>query len=101
MFYSIRIPRLRWWSMSDQDPSPLADLPEPQERPESEQLPEERPYTELFGLPAMMLIFALIALFKGIATENTGFTIVGAVVAIGILLAIGFSMTIAKREPRR
>lgn len=79
-------------SLLDEDPTEL------EERPESEQLPEERRYTELFGLPAMMLAIALVALVKGIVTAQAGFTIVGAVVTAGILLAIGFSMTIAKRE---
>ncbi len=74
------------------DPTELA------ERPESEPLPEERPYTELFGLPTMMLLIAVVAVIKGLVTAQAGFTIVGAVVAVGILLAIGFSMTIAKRE---
>lgn len=68
------------------------------ERVESEPLVEERAGTELFGLPMMLLIFALIALVKGLITGNIGFTIVGAVVAGGIFLAIGFAMTIAKRE---
>jgi hypothetical protein len=76
----------------EQDPT---ELPE---RPESEPLAEERPYTELFGLPAMILVFALIAVIKGIITENLGFTIVGAVVAGGVFVVIGFAMTIAKRE---
>ena len=65
---------------------------------ESESLPEERPGTELFGLPMMLFIFALIAVVKGLITGNNGFTIIGAVVAGGIFLAIGFSMTIAKKE---
>ena len=76
----------------DDDPT---ELPE---RPESEPMPEERRYTELFGLPTMMLLIALVAFGKGLYTGNLGFTIVGAVVAVGILLAIGFSMTVAKRE---
>jgi hypothetical protein len=78
--------------MPDEEPT------EPQERPESEPLAEERRYTELFGLPAMILVFALIAVIKGIVTENLGFTIVGAVVAGGVFVLIGFAMTIAKRE---
>jgi hypothetical protein len=69
-----------------------------QERPESEPPVEERPYTQLFGLPAMILLFALIAVVKGIVTENLGFTIVGAVVAGGVFVVIGLAMTIAKRE---
>jgi hypothetical protein len=69
-----------------------------QERPESEPPVEERPYTQLFGLPAMILLFALIAVIKGIVTENLGFTIVGAVVAGGVFVVIGLAMTIAKRE---
>ena len=77
-----------------QDPTDLG------ERVESEPAVEERPGTELFGLPMMLLIFALIAVVKGLITDNAGFTIVGAVVAAGIFLAIGFSMTIAKREDR-
>ncbi len=68
------------------------------ERVESEPAVEDRPGTELFGLPMMLLIFALIAVVKGLITGNTGFTIVGAVVAGGIFLAIGFAMTVAKRE---
>jgi hypothetical protein len=71
---------------------------EPEQRPESEPPVEERPYTELFGLPAMLLVFALIAVVKGLITGNAGFTIVGVVVALGIFLAIGLAMTIAKRE---
>jgi hypothetical protein len=78
--------------MVDEDPTELG------ERPESEPLAEERPYTEFFGLPMMILIFALIAVVKGIATQNLGFTIVGAVVAGGVFIWIGLSMTIAKRE---
>ena len=79
--------------MADEsDPTELA------ERPESEQLPEERRYTELFGLPSMLLIFALIALIKGIWDQQLGFAIVGAVATVGVLLAIGLAMTIAKRE---
>jgi hypothetical protein len=75
-----------------QDPTDLG------ERVESEPAVEERPGTELFGLPMMLLIFALIAVVKGLITGNKGFTIVGAVVAGGIFLAIGLAMTIAKRE---
>jgi hypothetical protein len=71
---------------------------EPQERPESESMPDERRYTELFGLPMMILIFALIAVVKGIVDEQLGFTIVGAVVAGGVFVAFGFSMSIAKKE---
>lgn len=78
--------------MVDEDPTELS------ERPESEQLPDERPYTELFGLPMMILIFALIAVIKGVATQNLGFTIVGGVVAGGVFVWIGLAMTIAKRE---
>ena len=75
-----------------QDPTELGG------RVESEPAVEERPGTELFGLPVMLLIFALIAVVKGLITGNKGFTIVGAVVAGGIFLAIGLAMTIAKRE---
>jgi hypothetical protein len=75
-----------------QDPTDLG------ERVESEPAVEERRGTELFGLPMMLLIFALIAVVKGLITGNKGFTIVGAVVAGGIFLAIGLAMTIAKRE---
>ncbi len=71
---------------------------DPEERVESEPLVEERPGTELFGLPMMLFIFALIAVVKGLITGSAGFTIIGAIVAGGIFLAIGFSMTIAKRE---
>lgn len=78
--------------MAFEDPTEL------EERPESEQLPDERRYTELFGLPSMVLIFATVAVVKGMLTGNVGFTIVGAVVACGVLLVIGFSMTVAKRE---
>ncbi len=77
---------------------PEEDPTELPERPESEQMPEERRYTELFGLPAMILIVALIAVGKGIADQQLGFAIVGAAVAVGILLAIGLAMTIAKKE---
>jgi hypothetical protein len=73
---------------------------EPADRPESEPLPDDRRYSEIFGLPAMILVFAAIALVKGIADQNLGFAIVGAVVAAGVLLAIGFSMAVAKREDR-
>ncbi len=76
------------------------DLPELPERPESEPLPEDRPYTELFGLPTIMFLIALFAMLKGIYEGSAGFTIVGAVVAGGVLLAIGFSMVVAKREDR-
>ena len=78
----------------EEEPTPT-ELPE---RPESEPLAEERPYTEFFGLPAMILVFALIAVIKGIITENLGFTIVGAVVAGGVFVVIGLAMTIAKRD---
>ena len=71
---------------------------EPEQRVESEPLVEERPGTELFGLPMMLFVLALIAVVKGLITGSAGFTIIGAVVAGGIFLAIGFSMTIAKRE---
>jgi hypothetical protein len=74
------------------------DIPPPSERPESEPPAEERPYTELFGLPSMLLIFALVALVKGILTQSLGFAIVGAVATVGVLLAIGLAMTIAKRS---
>ncbi len=70
----------------------------PEERVESEPLPEERAGTELFGLPMMLFVFALIAVVKGLITDNSGFTLIGAIVAGGIFLAIGFSMTVAKRE---
>jgi hypothetical protein len=76
----------------------LEDPGQPEERVESEPLPEERAGTELFGLPMMLFILALVAVVKGLITDNSGFTIVGAVVAGGIFLAIGFSMTVAKRE---
>jgi hypothetical protein len=76
----------------------LQDPAEPEGRVESEPLMEERPGTELFGLPMMLFIFGLIAVVKGLITGNTGFTIIGVVVAGGIFLAIGFSMTIAKKE---
>lgn len=59
---------------------------------------EERPGSSFFGLPAMMLALALVAVIKGVAEENLGFTIVGAIVAAGIFLAIGLAMTIAKRS---
>jgi hypothetical protein len=78
--------------MPDTEPS------DPPERPESEPLPEERRYTELFGLPSMILIFALIAVLKGVLGHELGFAIVGGVASVGVLLAIGLAMTIAKRE---
>jgi lipopolysaccharide export LptBFGC system permease protein LptF len=59
---------------------------------------DDRRGSGFFGLPAMMLAFALVAVFKGLAEENLGFTIVGAIVAAGIFLAIGLAMTIAKRS---
>lgn len=71
---------------------------EPEQRVESEPPVEERAGTELFGLPMMVFVFALIAVVKGMITGNSGFTIVGAVVAGGVFLAIGYSMTVAKRE---
>ena len=74
------------------DPADLA------ERVESEPPIEERSYTEAFGLPMLLFAFALVAVVKGLIDGNEGFTIVGAVVAGGIFLAIGFSMTVAKRE---
>ena len=80
------------------DEEALQDPTDRGERVESEPAVEERPGTELFGLPMMLLIFALIAVVKGLITGNTGFTIVGAVVAGGIFLAVGLAMTIAKRE---
>jgi hypothetical protein len=67
------------------------------ERPESEHPPDERRGSELFGLPAMIFLVAIVAVIKGLVTENLGFTIVGLVAAFGVLLAIGLSMTIAKR----
>jgi hypothetical protein len=79
-------------------PVPDEDPTEPQDRPESEPLVEERRHTELFGVPAMILVLALIAVIKGIITENLGFTIVGAVVAGGVFVVIGLAMTIAKRD---
>lgn len=77
--------------MSDPDPT---ELPE---RPESEPLPEERRYTELFGLPAMVFAFALIAMLKGVLENELGFAIIGGLACVGVLLAIGLAMTIAKR----
>ncbi|HEY0523864.1 MAG TPA: hypothetical protein VGD08_10770 [Stellaceae bacterium] len=71
---------------------------EPEERPESEPPIEERRFVEFFGLPAMILLFALAAVIKGIVDQQIGFTIVGAVVAAGIFAAIGLAMTIAKRQ---
>jgi hypothetical protein len=59
---------------------------------------DDRPWTELLGLPAIIFVLALVAFLKGIFEENLGFTIVGAVVGLGVFLAIGLSMTIAKRE---
>lgn len=76
------------------------DLPELPERPESEHPPDERPYTELFGLPMIMLLVALVAMIKGLVEGSAGFAIVGAVVAGGVLLAIGYAMIVAKREDR-
>ena len=84
--------------MAEEDQSAPPDPPEPDERPESEPLPEERRFTELFGLPAMVLLIALVAVGKGIADHQLGFAIVGAVVALGVLFAIGLAMTIAKSE---
>ncbi len=83
--------------MSAEDPPHLPADEELPERPESEPLPEERRYTELFGLPAMILIVALVAVVKGIVDQQLGFAIVGAFVSVGVLLAIGLAMTIAKR----
>jgi hypothetical protein len=83
---------------------PRAEEPAPEdptdlgERVESEPLAEERPWTELFGLPMMVFIFALIAVVKGLITGSVGFTIVGGIVAAGTFVLIGFSMTVAKRE---
>lgn len=56
------------------------------------------PGSEWFGLPAMLLVFALIAVAKGLLADEIGFAIVGGVVAVGIFLAIGLAMTIARRE---
>jgi hypothetical protein len=80
------------------EPASATDPTELAERPESEQFPEERPYTELFGLPAMIFLIALVALIKGIFEQQLGFTIIGALACGGVLLSIGLSMTIAKRE---
>jgi hypothetical protein len=77
---------------------PPADPTDLGERVESEPPAEERKGTEIFGLPMMVLVFALIAVVKGLITGNKGFTIVGAVVAGGIFLWIGLAMTIANRE---
>jgi membrane associated rhomboid family serine protease len=90
-------PERRPFGSDEQAPQDPTDLGE---RVESEPAAEERRGTELFGLPMMLLIFALIAVVKGLITGNTGFTIVGAVVAGGIFLAIGLAMTVAKREDR-
>jgi hypothetical protein len=57
---------------------------------------EERSGSEFFGLPAMIFIFAVIAMLKGILEENLGFTIVGAVVAVGSLLAIGAGASLSR-----
>lgn len=71
--------------------------PTPPERPESEPLPDERRGSELFGVPAMVLLLAVVAMVKGAFEDNLGFVLVGAVVVLGTLLAVGYSMTIAKR----
>jgi hypothetical protein len=83
--------------MREEDPPQPPDLPE---RPQSEPLPEERGWTAFLGLPSLILVLAILALVKGIAEQNLGFAIMGAVVAVGVLLAIGYSMTIANREDR-
>jgi hypothetical protein len=84
--------------MHDERPTQLSDLPEPDERPESESLPDERPWTVILGLPSLILLLALVAVIEGIADQNLGFAIVGAVVAVGVLFAIGYSMIVANRE---
>jgi hypothetical protein len=96
VFYSIGLRRTLGW-MTAQDPAQPPDPSELPERPESEPMPEERRYTELFGLPAMLLVAALVAVVKGIIDQQLGFAIVGAVVSVGVLLAIGLAMTIARR----
>jgi predicted permease len=68
------------------------------ERPESERPEDERRGSELFGLPAMIFLLAVVAVVKGMVTGNLGFTIVGLVAAVGVLFAIGLAMTLAKRE---
>lgn len=97
MFYWICSRRFTLVAVPARDPAQPPVDPELPERPESEPLPEERRCTELFGLPAMILILALVAVVKGILDEQLGFAIVGAVVSVGVLLAIGLAMTIAKR----
>ena len=84
--------------MDAEDLSPLTDPTELPERPESEQMPEERRFTELFGLPAMIFLFAVAAVIKGIIDNQLGFAIIGGLATVGVLLAIGLAMTIAKRE---
>ena len=78
-------PELPVAALSSEAPADLG------ERVESDPATEERPGTELFGLPMMLFIFALIALVKGLITGSAGFTIIGAIVAGGIFLMLCFN----------
>jgi hypothetical protein len=55
-------------------------------------------WSELLGVPAMVFVLALVALVKGLITENIGFTIVGAVASFGLFVFVGLAMATANRE---
>ena len=60
---------------------------------------QENPWwAELLGVPALICYAGVAAAIVGIAQGNSGFTIVGVVVAVGAGLAIGLSMKTADRE---
>jgi len=57
---------------------------------------EERPGSAWFGLPAMLAVAVLIAVFS--ATNSILAVVLSILGVIILLLAIGFAMTIAKRS---
>jgi hypothetical protein len=57
---------------------------------------EERPGSAWFGLPAMLVVFAVIAALK--AVGGIGGLLLAIVAGVLVLLIVGFAMTVAKRS---
>jgi hypothetical protein len=55
-------------------------------------------WAELVGVPAMIFVLGIVALVKGLLTENIGFTIIGAIVSFGVFVFVGLAMATANRE---
>lgn len=79
-----------------QEPAGPEDPTELGERVESEPLPDERPGSAWFGVPAMVGLLVIVAAWS---ISHSIFGVLLAVAGLVLLfLTIGLAMTIAKRE---